>query len=123
MAKKKYKKRKITREQAMSARPIRSKILNRMPLDDGGERITISYPTSGIKKWLLRLPDEVPHDFDLDAFGVEVFNLCDGKNSVHGIVKKFTKNRNLDPTEIEQSVIAFLRTLIRKGVIYMIVRK
>ena len=123
MAKKKYKKQKITRAQAMNARPIQAKIINRLPLNDGGERITVAFPSSGFKKWLLRLPDELPHDFELDSFGLEVFNLCDGKNSVRGIVKKFNKNRKLDLTETEQSVIAFLKILMRKGIIYMIVKK
>jgi len=115
------KKQELSRRQALDARPLPAEIADRVPLPDGGQRITVLFAASGYQRWLLRLPERVKRDFELDAFGVEILGLCDGSRTVLDIIKKFTARHKLDPTEAEHAVLAFLKTLVRRGVVAMAV--
>ena len=56
---------------------------------------------------------------ELDQLGTQVWNLIDGKNDVHAIIGQFAGMHNLDPKEAEISVVLFLRSLGKKGLIGM----
>ena len=123
MAKKaKTKKPTLTREQSLSAKPVAVRIIERQPTPDGGQRITLEGSPRGVYRWLLRAPEKIQRDFDLDPFGVEVLDMCDGNKPVRYIIDRFAKTHSLHPHEAERAVIAFLRTMMRKGLVTMAVK-
>ena len=117
------KKPKIGRDQAMRGRPVVAQITAREPLPDGGERITVQGKPSRVQRVLLRLPVAVARKYELDPMGVDMLALCDGNRTVRHVIKRFAKTHQLHPAEAETAVVEFLRTLMRKGLIHMIVPK
>ena len=57
------------------------------------------------------------------AMGLVVLEMCDGQKSVRYIVQRFAKDYQLDPHEAERAVVTFLRSLIRKGLVNMVVKR
>lgn len=112
---------KLNRDQSMEAKPVSAKIEKREPLSDGGERVTVKLRSTGTQRWLLRAPEFVTRQYELDKVGVQVLAMCDGQKSVRYIVKKFAKEYRIDEHEAEKAVVTFLRTLIRKGLILIVV--
>lgn len=110
----------LTREQAMSAKPVATPILRREPID-GGERITVRYQPGGLHRWLLRVPDTATKQYDLDVLGLEVLAMCDGQKSVRYITEKFAKKHRVSQTEAERAVTAFLQTMVKKGIVSIVV--
>ncbi|MFW6059484.1 MAG: PqqD family protein [Phycisphaeraceae bacterium] len=113
----------LSRQQSLDARPVTAPIIDRMPMDTGGERITIEVPTSPWRQRLLRLPGKIQRQFEFDEFGVEVLNLCDGQKPVKYIIERLIRNHELNPHEAERAVTTFLRMLIRKGVVSLYLPK
>ncbi len=113
----------LTREQALDARPVTVKILAREPLENGGQRITVPYQPSGMIKFILRVPATATKKFELDALGVEVLDYCDGEKSVKHMATLFAKKHKVDKHEAERAVVSFLDTLVKRGVVLMVVSK
>lgn len=113
----------LTRTQAFEARPMAIATIKREPLDQGGQRLMIPYRPSGYQKWLLRIPDTATRKIELDAVGVEVFDMCDGKTAVRQITRRFAKQHQVDLHEAEMAVVTFIRTMMRKGLVSMVVDK
>jgi len=113
----------ISREQALSARPLTGRIISRKELGNGQVRIEVPFEPRGVHRWLLRLPKESIRDFELDAFGVRLLDMCDGKTSVKRIIKVFVDEYKLDPHEAEHAVVTFLRTLMKGNIVSMVVDK
>ena len=125
MARKKKKKKtfQLTRDQALGAKPIATKIIDREPMENGGERVTIPLRPTTMQRWLLRLPADTTKKFELDSVGIEVLNLCDGNKTVRYIIKRFSKSHGINIAEAEAAVVAFLRTMVRRGLVFMVVAK
>ena len=113
----------ITRQQALDSRPVASPIIDRSPLEGGGERIIIEIPTSAWRQRLLRLPAKLHRKFEFDAVGVEVLDLCDGQKPVKHIITRIERAHGLHPHEAERAVTQFLRMLVRKGVVTLYLPK
>lgn len=110
---------KITRQQAFSARPLAVTVLRRQSLPDGGQRLTIAATPSRFARLILRAPDSIERQFELDSVGAGVFDQCDGSRSVAQIVERFATDHGVDAHEAQRAVTAFLQTLIRKGLVTM----
>ena len=111
----------IDRDQALEARAVTADVFERAPLPHGGQRITF-WVTPG--KWhrrLLRLPERVQRSFEFAAFGADVLDLCDGRRTVNEIVETFVRRRKLDPNEGRKAVLVFLRSLVERGIVAMVV--
>ena len=112
---------KMSREQALAAKPVAVAVARREPLKDGGQRIIVTAPVTGWRRKLLRMPEQVTQKFELDAFGVEVLDMCDGQKTVRYIIRRFARNHQLDEHEAETAVTMFLHTLMRKRLVAMAV--
>jgi len=108
----------VDRSAAMSARPRAAAVIGIQPRDGGGAHVKVLLPRPRWQAWLGGGGD-LEKTFALDAYGREVFEACDGKRSVRAIVRRFAANHRLNRAEAEMSVTAFLRTLMRKGLIVM----
>jgi len=111
----------MTREQSLSAVPVAVPILDKQSLGNGGVRVTISVPTRPLQRKILRLPDYVKREFELDPFGHEILLWCDGKNTVLDLLGLFSQKHGIHPHEGEKAVLTFLRTLVSKGLVVVTV--
>jgi hypothetical protein len=116
----------ITRDQALAAKPRRLVDAELALSDDsagggGALKAPLAPPRWG--RWLFRVPPGATKTYELDAIGVFVWNLCDGRTSVQQIIRKLAKEYNLNLREAEVPTIQFLQTLARKGLIGMSVEQ
>jgi hypothetical protein len=109
----------LDRQLAMSARPVR--VPPRAVDDDGRElRIQVEFERP---RWQQRLgaPAHCVRTFVLDALGREVYESCDRKATVQDIIEQFARQHRLSPAEAEYSVSLYLKTLMSKGLLGMMV--
>jgi hypothetical protein len=111
----------LTRQDALDARPLATRIVQRRESSDGSVRITVPFNPVGYQRWLLRIPQTATREFELDAFGIKVLEQCDGTMTVRRLVRHFARDHGLNPHEAEKAVIEFLRTMMRKGLVSMVV--
>ena len=76
-----------------------------------------------MQRLVLRIKGDINREFELDAMGVEVLNLCDGDKTVKYIIRRFSKDHDMNHAESEQAVASFLRTLMAKGLVVMVTPK
>lgn len=122
---------KLTRQQSLAARPEHRVDATIEPADDGGARLIVKLrgggggagAGGGWRRWLLRLPEGARKTFELDALGLLVWNLCDGKHNVQQIIRRLAKQHQLNLRQAEVATLAFLATLTRKGLIGMPIAK
>jgi hypothetical protein len=112
----------LTRKQSLAAIPVAA-ILDEQPLDSGGARIAIAVGTRPLQRKLLRLPETIRREFDLDAFGVQIIRWCNGKNTIGDLLRLFGEKYKLDPHESERALLTFIRSLVSKGVIVLTLRR
>lgn len=112
---------KITREEALNAVPIeipaiaKEKKHNKL-------MITLEFERP---KWqqILGSDQKCRKTFALDNLGREVYELCNGKNTVLKIIKIISKNYQISIAEAEISVTTFIKTLMSKGLIAIQIKK
>lgn len=108
----------LTRKQALAAKPLKSPVVSAEPIEKGGKRLTIQLHRTGWEKWVAGA-GHVERKFELDSFGIEVYDACDGKTSVDEIIRRFATTHNLSAAEAELSVTQFLEMLMKRGLTAM----
>ncbi len=111
------------RQQAFDAIPVTPTNMESQPLQDGGIKVTVLVENRPLQRKLLRLPPMAKREFELDAFGKQILEWCDGKNSVSDILEKFAAEYKIHPHEAEQALLSFLRTLVTKGIVSLAIPK
>ncbi len=109
---------KLTRDQAMSARPVRNPSLQWKENDDGNVVVILPRRDDIAGKllgWLFMVPQQKP--LELDELGTTVWMACDGLNDVGDVVEILAKKYKLNKREVEVSLTEFLRTLGKRGMI------
>jgi hypothetical protein len=115
-----WKRRRISRDEALSSRPIRDERATLTESDDGNSA-TLSIPiqTPRALRWLFRFPSNAKRNFELDSTGLLVWRMCDGRNTVKKIAS-FVAMRNGAPgEEAEVATIKFLQMLEGRGLIHV----
>ena len=112
----------VTKTQMLAARPTRLVEAEPVAADDGAWRLTIPLATPGWAGWILRVPAGATKTFELDALGKFVWDACDGRSSVRQVIARLAKRYNLNEREAEVATVAFLQTLVKKGIIGMSVK-
>lgn len=107
---------KLSRDDALSARPVRLVKADVQRRDDGA-RITVPLTQRGWLARLMPLPPGASKSFEFDAIGCLVWELCDGSHSVRQIVRRIAGEYRLNPREAEVASLRFLQTLMRKGLV------
>ena len=79
--------------------------------------MTVPLAPVGWRARFLRVPRNVTKTFELDELGKLVWDACDGTASVQQVIRKLASRYNLNEREAEVATLAFLRTLMRKGLI------
>jgi hypothetical protein len=114
----------LTPEQVLTSRPVRNEALKTEPMEGGGLRVHVS--RSG--RWwvrLLALLFPIPRErvVELDAAGQQVWELCDGKNTLREIMEEFQRQHKLTRSEAEWSLRTYLKDLGKRGLVGFLVRK
>lgn len=118
----KFHKPKLTRKQALLARPVRNPALKWEQLDNGEVRIILPRRDDGIGKVLSVLfyvPKSRP--VSLDVVGASVWQLCDGEHTVDDLVEALMDEHRLHRREAEVSLTEFLKTLGKRHMVAFIV--
>ena len=110
----------LPRAASLAARPKQQPLAARAELPDGGVSLTIQFPRPS---WQKRLggSEQLERAFQLDYLGREVYEACDGASDVQTIISRFAAAHKISQAEAEISVTTFLRTLISRGLIVMVV--
>lgn len=108
----------VDRREAMSARPVLSRMVKVERAEDGHAVLQVPRPDNWMVRWVsrsFRLP--AYKRVALDELGTFVIEHCDGEHTVRDIVDKFSKKFRLNRREAEVSMRTFLRDLARRGIV------
>jgi hypothetical protein len=112
----------ISRDKALSCKPVKNIQVNETRLKTGV--VMLTYPV-GTRPWVAALikrfsgADQKPvtKRLELDTLGSAVWDLLDGNRSVKQVIQEFSKTYRLHSTEAETSVTQFLRQLGKRGLV------
>lgn len=118
------KKPQLTREQSLSAIPVRNSAIT-VSRDDTG-LVSISIPRK--EAWWVGLLAKVffvPQEkrIGLDEIGSYIWDLCDGTNDVRTIIGRFQKEYKLNRKEAELSMLNYFKMLAKKRLIGLVIRE
>jgi hypothetical protein len=120
--KKKPKRPKISRAEALNRIPVKNVQITEDRLETG--EALIGYPVT-IRPFFASLvkrlggteEQEQTKKLQLDTLGSSVWDLLDGKRSVRQLIQIFAETHQLQPREAEVAVTQFIRELGRRGLI------
>lgn len=110
----------FSRDAAFKAIPVQLPY-EKIEEDGEGLLVTVMLQRPRWQQWL-GADRLVKRTFDLDAYGKEVYEYCNRKNTVDSIIKKFAKKHRLTVAESEVAVTQFLNMLVQKGLLAMEVK-
>jgi hypothetical protein len=105
----------VTREEALSAQPVRHPAITWEVQDSGLVLLTVPLavkPWVRLIKFLVSVPDTRP--VELDEVGSDVWQWCDGQRTVRELIAQLAAAHRLDAREAEVSLTQFLQTLARR---------
>jgi len=113
---------KISRDKAMSCKPVKNIQVTETRLETG--TVMLTYPV-GTRPWVAALikrfsgavQKPITKKLELDTLGSAVWDLLDGNRSVKKVIREFSKTYRLHSAEAEMSVTQFLRELGKRGLI------
>ena len=120
--KKKDRRARITRDDALGCTPVKNRHVRESHLESG--EVVVHYPVA-VRPWVARLvrflgkEEASPRDgkLQLDALGTAVWDMIDGKRSLRRIVAAFAAAHQLEAREAEIAVTQFVRELGRRGLV------
>lgn len=112
----------LTREQAMSARPVRNPSLE-WELNENDEAV-VHLPRrkdfiGRLLAWMFFVPESRP--VVLDEVGTFVWESCDGNLSVTDLVASMADRYTIGRREVEISLTEYLKTLGKRGMVGMLI--
>jgi len=114
-------KREMAASKLLASVPMRNEVAEVTPSGEGA-LVTVPVRRPG---WLIPpiswvLPWRSHRRIQLDAPGAEVLGLCDGERNVEQVVESFARAHKLSFRESQLAVTAFLRELLRRGIIALV---
>ena len=108
-----------TREQSLAMRPLRMTDAA-MDLDASGNgKLRVPMRPTRLGKFLAARMPAREKTFEFDAVGVYLWTQLDGKTSVEQLIRRIGKQYKLELRQAEASTVAFLKTLMQKGLVGM----
>jgi hypothetical protein len=111
----------ISRETSFAAKPMQVPAIGREEIK-GELKLTVKYERPRWQR-LLGADDTFNHSMILDVLGREVYEACDGRQSVRRIIDAFAAKHSISVAEAELAVTKYMKTLIGKGLIAVEVKK
>jgi len=109
----------MTRQQLLQARPIRNPQAEVTETDQGLLDVAIPFEKPKGLTWFFRGKKTLLRRFQLDQLGRKVWNLCDGQHTVRQLIETFSRDEGLNLREAEVSMLTYLETLGKRGIIFM----
>lgn len=112
------KKPKLSRDQALGARPIRNPLLQWERNENGEIRLRVPLRRDRLARILgrlLRAPEY--KEILLDEVGSDIWELCDGNHTVQSIVANACRKYKLTRRECEASVGTYLKMLTERNLV------
>lgn len=113
----------LSRRASLDSMPIRNEALREERQDDGTVVLYAKQSHKGIAKALAKLFKiaDIEKRYSLDELGAYVWDMCDGETTVRTIINRFAKEYKLNRKEAEVSMVEYLKSLARKGIIGIVV--
>jgi len=113
---------KLSRETMLNSRPARNEELTWERNDDGEVQITVKRQ----ENWKVRLISKIFYipknrKITLDEVGTEVWQLCNGRNTVAQMIEGLSDKYQLNRKEAEVSLLAYLKTMAQKRFIGFVI--
>ena len=113
----------VTREQSLAMRPLRMTDAA-MDVDAGGNgKLRVPMRPTRIASFLGAKIPARQKTFEFDAVGVYLWAQLDGKASVEQLIRRSGTQYRLELRQAEASTVAFLKTLMEKGLVGMAVEE
>ena len=115
----------LSREASLASKPIRNPALTCERHGDGGLLLRVPY-TPPRSRWArlvaraLRL-EGTERRISLDEIGTYVWDMCDGETTVRKMIGRFAEEYKLNRKEAEVSMVQYLRTLAKRGLVGIMV--
>ena len=108
----------LSREQSLASVPLRNTAVREEETDEGFARLVSPRRDARWVRWLSRV-FYVPkaRRVTLDEIGTFVWRQCDGEHDVRSIIQALCKRYKLHRKEAEVSVVTYLRTLAKRGLL------
>jgi len=106
----------------LNSRPARNEELTWEKNDDGEVQITVRRQET----WKVRLISKIfyipkKRKITLDEVGTEVWQLCNGRNTVARMIEDLSDKYQLNRKEAEVSLLAYLKTMAQKRFIGFVI--
>lgn len=106
----------------LNSRPARNEELTWERNDSGEVQITVKRQ----ENWKVRLISKIFYipknrKITLDEVGTEVWQLCDGRNTVARMIEELSDKYQLNRKEAEVSLLAYLKTMAQKRFIGFVI--
>jgi hypothetical protein len=114
----------LNRQRSLAARPVLNDLITCEHTGDGHLVLHLPRRRTGMVRAVARAFKLPPSkQVELDELGSYTVQLCDGSHSVAEIVRLFARKFRLHRREAELSMVSFLQTLARRGIISFAVPK
>lgn len=115
----------LTREQVLSAIPVRNPKLEWKRTVDGKIIVVLRRRNDWLGKLVgaLFCVPEMREVVLSDRIGTEVWEMCDGKHTIERMTSRIARKYRLTEREAEASLITFLNRMARRGMIFFLVPK
>ena len=101
----------------LDATPVRLFDAPAEPVATGQWRLTVPLKPARWMNFLVRRPAHATKTFELDEIGKAVWDACDGDTPVRAIITTLASRYDLNVREVEVATVAFLKTLVQKGLV------
>ena len=114
----------ISREQALGARPVRNPGLEPSRAENGEVSLKIPRRKVWWVNWFAKFGSFPEYRLlILDTVGSRIWELCDGEHCVGDLVDTLAREHQLSRKEAEISMMTYLGRLAERGVIALVVQK
>lgn len=109
----------ISREASLQSRPVRNPAVRAEKAEGGGLVLHAKVEHRGFGRALARVfrVKDLEKRFTLDELGAFVWEMCDGETTVRTLINRFASEFKLNRKEAEVSMVEYLKTLAKKGII------
>ena len=108
----------LTRPQALAVVPVHNSSLSWEKVEGGEIALRVPRRSDGLGRIMARMFRVPEHkEILLDEVGASVWEMCDGRHDIGGIITETSKKYKLNRREAEVSVTTYIKTLAERRLI------
>jgi hypothetical protein len=116
----------LTREESLDAVVVASGDVSLRERKDGGITLSVPFRPTPFVAWLsrrLHVTGTAERPLELDEIGSFVWRMFDGRTQVREMIRRLSERYKLNRKEAEVSLTSFIRTLAKKRLVVLAVRR